>query len=521
MRTILILVFVVATGTGGEVVLTHAMKQLGEVHDFRPRAIANFVWRAMRSGWLWISIALMATSFFAFLTMLSWYEVSFVVPVTSLAYVAGAFGAKWFLGEKLNATRWAGIALICAGVAMAWFDTVPAPLVPLGVAGALRWAVYALAIAPLAFYAIAIFAAWRFFRVAHHAPALPRDFVPPVSILKPVHGLPDGAYENFASFCRQDYPEYEVLFAVRDAADPAVPVIRQVIADFPQCTARLIATTDFSGANNKVAKLARLAQEARFDLFAISDSDMRVEPDYLRQVAAKFRDPRVGGVTALYRGREARGVVAAMDCVGSSVAFCGAALVAAELEGLKFMMGSTMAFTRERLDEIGGFAPLLDLHSDDYELGRRIAARGYRVELLPEPVWMAFPAMTLAEYLRHELRWFIGIRHIRPAGHLGMIFTHGLPWAVAAAWLAPSPAIAMGWIAAYFIARLAMGWTVGVWGLRDPVLRRKLWLLPVRDFFAFFVWLASFVSNRIEWGGAKFKLQEGRLVPVAAPAPRV
>ena len=130
----------------------------------------------MRSGWLWISIALMATSFFAFLTMLSWYEVSFVVPVTSLAYVAGAFGAKLFLGEQLNATRWAGIALICAGVAMAWFDTVPAPLVRLGVAGALRWAVYALAIAPLAFYAIAIFAAWRFFRVAHHAPAAAARF---------------------------------------------------------------------------------------------------------------------------------------------------------------------------------------------------------------------------------------------------------------------------------------------------------------------------------------------------------
>ena len=178
--------------------------------------------------------------------------------------------------------------------------------------------------------------------------------------------------------------------------------------------------------------------------------------------------------------------------------------------------------TRERLAEIGGFEPLLDLHSDDYELGRRIAARGYRVELLPEPVWMAFPAMTLAEYLRHELRWFIGIRHIRPAGHLGMIFTHGLPWAVAAAWLAPSPAIGRRrGSRPISVARLAMGWTVGVWGLRDPVLRRKLWLLPVRDFFAFFVWLASFGSNRIEWGGTKFKLQEGRLVPVTAPAPRV
>ena len=122
-----------------------------------------------------------------------------------------------------------------------------------------------------------------------------------------------------------------------------------------------------------------------------------------------------------------------MDCVGSSAAFCGAALVARELEGLKFMMGSTMATTKQRLAEIGGFEALVDLHSDDYELGRRIAGRGYRIELLPEPVQMAFPSQTLGAYLRHELRWAIGIRNIRPGGHFGMLFTHGLPWAIAAA----------------------------------------------------------------------------------------
>ena len=127
-----------------------------------------------------------------------------------------------------------------------------------------------------------------------------------------------------------------------------------------------------------------------------------------------------------------------MDCVGSSAAFCGAALVARELEGLKFMMGSTMATTKERLAEIGGFEAMVDLHSDDYELGRRIAAHGYRIELLPEPVWMAFPSQTLGAYLRHELRWAIGIRNIRPGGHFGMLFTHGLPWAIAAACVAPS-----------------------------------------------------------------------------------
>ena len=151
-----------------------------------------------------------------------------------------------------------------------------------------------------------------------------------------------------------------------------------------------------------------------------------------------FRDPKVGGVTALYRGNDNLQLVAAMDCVGSSAVFCGAALVARELEGLKFMMGSTMATTKQRLAEIGGFEAMVDLHSDDYELGRRIADRGYRIELLPEPVQMAFPSQTLGAYLRHELRWAIGIRNIRPGGHFGMLFTHGLPWAIAAACVAPS-----------------------------------------------------------------------------------
>ena len=153
---------------------------------------------------------------------------------------------------------------------------------------------------------------------------------------------------------------------------------------------------------------------------------MRVAPDYLRDVAALFADPRVGAVTALYRALEAPSFGAVTGCRGASASFASSALVARSLEGLKFTMGSTMATTRERLAEIGGFEALLDLHSDDYEFGRRIAESGYRVELAPKPVDMEFPSETLGDYLRHELRWVIGFRHIRPGGHFGMIMTHGL-----------------------------------------------------------------------------------------------
>jgi len=523
MRTASILIFVVVTGTGGEICLTHAMKLLGEVHDFHPRAIVSFVLRALRVGWLWIAVLLMALSFFSFLAMLSWFPVSFVIPATSLAYVAGAFGAKLFLGEQLNGTRWAGIFLICLGVGMAWADNPPASLRYLSTVTTIRWTVLALALGPLSYYLVGIYSAWRFFRVAHRRAAQSppaNDEAFPISVLKPVRGLDPGAYENFASFCRQDYPEFEILFAVNDAQDPAVPIVQKLIADFPGRSIRLTVVAERLGPNTKVSNLCRLAREARHHLLVITDSDVRVEPGYLRSVAAMFRDPAVGGVTALYRGRDNLQWVAAMDCVGSSAAFCGAALVARELEGLKFMMGSTMATTKQRLAEIGGFEAIVDLHSDDYELGRRIAARGYRIELLPEPVWMAFPSLTLGAYLRHELRWAIGIRNIRPGGHFGMLFTHGLPWAIAAAWVAPSMMIGAAFIGAYFVLRFAMAWAVGVWGLRDPVLRRRIWLLPVRDLLSFFVWLASFGMNRIEWRGSSFTLEKGRMIPVAPRAGR-
>jgi ceramide glucosyltransferase len=525
MRVAAILVFVVLTGTGGELALAHAMQLVGEVQTLGLRDVLRVIGRAFSIGWLWVGVGLMAVSFFAFLTMLSWYEVSFVVPATSLAYVAGAIGAWLLLREHLSAGRWAGILLICCGVAFAWADRTPVWLTRAAALHALRWTVLAAALGPLIYYAIGTFAAWRFFRWAHRESrergsereTAGAEFaaLPPASILKPLRGLDPDAYENFASFCRLDYPAHEILFGVSDASDPAAAVVERLIADFPQHSIRLVVTGAANGANVKVSNLCRLAREARYDFLVVSDSDVRVEPDYLRGVAERMAQPGAGGVTALYRGIAAPNWVAALDCVGSSAAFCGAALVARSLEGVKFMMGSTIATTRERLAEIGGFEALVELHSDDYEIGRRIAARGWRIELTAEPVDMVFPAETLGGYLRHELRWAIGIRHVRPGGHFGMFFTHGLPLAILAALVAPSAAIAAAYIGGYAVLRFTMAWTVGVWGLRDPVVRRKLYLLPLRDALAFLVWLASFGMNRIEWRGNRFRLEKGRMVPLA------
>lgn len=381
-------------------------------------------------------------------------------------------------------------------------------------AAALRGLVVVLACAPPVYYLLSIYCAYGFFSRKRDDSPPSRPYLPPISVLKPVRGLDREAYENYASFCEQDYPQYEILFAVSDADDPAIPVIEQVVHNYPERSVRLLIGAPRLGSNSKVNKLCRLVREARYDLLVMSDSDVRVEPDYLRQVAAPFRDPQVGAVTALFRAKVNDDLASHIDCVGSAVEFCASALVSRRLEGMKFTLGATMATTRPRLAEIGGFEALVDHHSDDFELGNRIAAHGHRVELLREPVWMVFPAEALGAFLRHELRWSIGLRNIRPMAHLGLVFTHGLPWSLAAAASVHSRFFAALFLMAYFVLRFAMAWVVGVWGLKDLAVRRNLWLVPFRDALAFLVWLASFASNRIQWRGLEFTIDKGLLVPV-------
>jgi len=379
----------------------------------------------------------------------------------------------------------------------------------------LRWALLVGATLPFLYYLLAILSAWKFFR-KRPGPPSESQFTPPVSILKPVRGLDREAYENFASFCRLDYPRYEILFAVGDTDDPAIPVIRKLIEDFPHREIRLWIGSDCLGTNRKVTKLCRLVAEARYDLLVINDSDVRVDRDYLRAVVAPFEDPKTGAVTCMFRGMVDGQWGSQLEALGDASEFLPGVLVAWQLEGVKFALGATMATTRQRLAEIGGFEALADFHSDDYQLGKRIAERGYRVELIPYTVWLVCPSQKIGAYLRHALRWWIGLRHIRPRGHLGTIFTHGLPWSLAAGAVSSSQGVAAGYLAAYVVLRFLMVWTVGIWGLKDPVLRRRWWLVPVRDALAFFLWVASFASNRINWRGTQFYLQDGRMVPVLA-----
>jgi len=375
----------------------------------------------------------------------------------------------------------------------------------------IRYALLALAAAPLGYYAVAIVAASRFFR---ERPAPTSNFAPPISILKPVRGLDREAYENFASFCRQDYPQFEILFCATDREDPAVPVIEQIIRDFPTRSVRLLIGSEPLGASDKVNKLCRMVREAAHEIVIVSDSDVRVEPGFLRAVAAPFSDSKVGGVTCLYRGITDGSFAADLEALGNSTDFSAGVLVAWLFGGVKFMLGAVMATTKARLAEIGGFESMADHFSDDYELGSRIAARGYRIELSTFPVSIVYPQMTFRDALRQQIRWNLSVRYSRPWGHLGLIFTQGLAWLVVVVSLVHTWLAALGYAAAYSLLQTDMALSVGARGMGDKIVRQEQWMMPFREAFAFFAWVLSFFPQRIHWRGQEFNVRERRLVPV-------
>jgi ceramide glucosyltransferase len=377
-----------------------------------------------------------------------------------------------------------------------------------------RDAVLLLAAAPLAYYATATIAAWRFFRRERKQKL--RSYTPPVSLLKPVRGVDFASYENYSSFCAQEYPEYEILFAVNDAADPAVPLIHRLIAEFPARQIRLLVGAENLGANRKVNKLARLSREAQYEIIVLTDGDVRVGPNYLREVVAPFVDESTGVVTSFYRGIAEKNLGAQLEAIGASSDFFAGVLMAELTEGISFALGASIVTTKRWLSKIGGFAPIAGMLADDYELGLRIARTGGHVLLSREPVWTMYPAQTAKSFWDHQLRWARTVRLCRPLSYFGLIFTLGLPWAVLAAVVAPTKWIAAAYLLAYLVLRHVMAWTVGVWGVGDDVLRRKLWLVPLRDALYSVVWLASFASNRITWGGQQYTMRKGQMVPVAA-----
>jgi ceramide glucosyltransferase len=366
---------------------------------------------------------------------------------------------------------------------------------------------------PAIYYTIALVSVVRFFRAAPAEAEEKSGFEPPASILKPVRGLDPGAYENFASFCRQDYPDYEILFCVGDTSDPAFPLLEQVVRDFPERRIRILVGSGREAANDKVAKLVRLVDEASHEYLVISDSDVRVQSNYLRKTIAPLANPKIGATTCFYVPIEDTSWVQRLQDVGMLSDFYPGILVAKQLDGVKFALGPTIATTRTRLQAFGGYTSLENRPADDLMVGRLIADQGYDVEILPSSISTVPDYHSLSDLFHKRLRWITVMRHMRPWGHLGLIFTLGLPWALLAVALHPTFAIAIGYLGGYLTFRIAMTALVGAWGLRQPGVWRKMLLIPLWDGLACLIWLVSFVRRSIRWRGQNYLIRNGELVP--------
>lgn len=372
-----------------------------------------------------------------------------------------------------------------------------------------------LTIASWVYWVIAWWHVRSFFRAR---PELPRDFTPPVSILKPVKGLDPEAYQNFVSFCTQDYPDFELLFGVADPSDPAVPIVRQLQQNFPEHSIRLCVTPSI-GMNRKASILHGLAAQARYETLVISDSDIRVTPDYLRRVVAPLADQNTGLVTCLYRGERALNLTARLEALHMGVTFLPSVLIARRVLSMRFAMGATLALRQRDLARIGGFAAVADYLADDYQIGARIANLGLRVHLSDYIVASVLGATTFRDQWDREVRWIRCARVSRPWEYPGLLLTLSTPLAATftvATGFAPS-----GWqaLTVSLLLRWLIAWRItGYTGDRES--RRWLVWLPLRDLLSAAVWCAGLMRRRVTWRGETFLLTpDGRLQ--AWPRPRL
>ncbi len=372
----------------------------------------------------------------------------------------------------------------------------------------MTWVLFALAAAAGAYQILAVLAIARHLRKRDPEPV---EF-PPVSILKPVHGLDPHFYEGIRSHAVLDYPDYELLFGVSDPSDPAIPEIDRLASEFPRIRVRLIVAAR-RGPNQKVTVLADLAAAARRPVLVVNDSDIRVEPDYLRRIVAPLADPAVGVVTCLYRGSGA-GLPGRFESVAIATDFIPSVLVAPLAGVSEFALGATLALRAKDLAAIGGFDAIAPYIADDYQLGRRVRRLGRGMRMSRAVVETSIGETTWAGVWRHQLRWARTIRVSRGGGYLGLPLTNATFWALllalAGAWPAAVSLFGLRMAVALLSARAVLG---------DRRAAADSWLVPFRDLAGLAVWVAGLFGETVEWRGARMRLSPDGRITVLSEAP--
>jgi ceramide glucosyltransferase len=364
------------------------------------------------------------------------------------------------------------------------------------------WLVGALVAGAVVYCFLVLIATYQYQAV----PAAAAKSAPPFSILKPLKGVDLGLRENLETFFTQQYPgEFEIVFAVADAADPALAVVEELRARFPQVPARALVVGPPEWNNAKVWSLDRLLREARHDLLLMADSDIRVGPDLLATLASEFAaDPKLGVATCPYRAVGGPSLWSELEALGMNSEFLAGVLVARMLEGMRFTLGPTVAARKQAIEAVGGWAAFRDYLAEDFVLGQRVTAAGWNSILSRYVVEHRIGSEPLAKNFAHRLRWNRSTRRSRPAGYVGQLFTNPIPlFLIAWPWTGWAP----GFLAAGLLLRYTVAFATAQGVLSAAFRFGDLWKLPLQDLLSFGFWLAGFFGKHIEWRGQRYELQ--------------
>ena len=526
MLTALMVLMVVFSNAAGDVLLTRGMKQTGDVSAVHRRTILATIRRIASNPNVLLGVACLAVSFFSFLTVLSWANLSFVVPTTAIVYGVTTLGAKFVLKEQIDPMRWAGTFLVCLGVALVCLPNDPRSSA-LMLLAPVRVILGALTAASACYYLVSIVAAEEFFGrrsvvrrsevrgrkpdlypLADGSPGQASHAWPGVSILIPLCGVDFRAYDNYASVCRQDYPNFEIVFGVSDPEDSARAVVAKLQADFPQVPIRLVISAGGIGPNPKVNTLNNMLRQAGHEILLMLDSDIRVERGFVRAISDEL-PPEGGLVTCLYRAGEAPGTPSKLEAVGISSEFAPGVLVAQMAGGISFALGAAIAITRKTLETAGGFQTLAPYLADDYMLGHLVRKAGLPVRLSGCIVETVLSRLTLSGFIRHQIRWARCIRACTPWGHTGSVITNGTALSFLYFIASGLSGFGLSIFACVCALRLGAAWMIGVRRLGDNILRHNLLLVPLRESLGLFIWAAALLGQRVEWRGRVYQLEKG------------
>ena len=358
------------------------------------------------------------------------------------------------------------------------------------------------------------------FRFRRRAASAPESlFLPPLSVLKAVHGDEQDLEQNLASFFEQDYPEFEILFCARHSSAAGLAAARRVAARYPQVKARILACGEPPWPNARTFSLEIMRREARYPILVAADSDVRVGPDYLASIVQPMRDEQVGMVTCVYRGVTRHGLWAQLEAMGMSIEMTSGVLVAAMLEGMQFALGPTMVMRTRSVEKIGGFAQVAQYYADDFVLGNRIAQAGEKVVLSPYIIEHHVLNASFARSIAHQQGWATSTRFSRPMGHFGSLLTFAVPFGLLAlAVLGANRHLALGLALFAFtvLDRVLLAVLVSALVVKDGPALRKAWLYPLRDFMGFCFWVRSYFGKRLRYRGEPYELlPKGRLRKLA------